>query len=143
MLRILNENNHRLNNSITHLLAIRGNSYDRSPNTPTFEFEKAPVLYATEIDEHYFGKSYREFDKVTEENLKAVMFIERSIRNEIETIYGGELERYIDETKQLLNKLGNRVLKTQFAKRSEEHTSELQSRGHLVCRLLLEKKKAK
>src|SRR5439155_2609390 len=24
-------------------------------------------------------------------------------------------------------------------KRSEEHTSELQSRGHLVCRLLLEK----
>src|SRR5437870_8731361 len=27
------------------------------------------------------------------------------------------------------------------AMRSEEHTSELQSRGHLVCRLLLEKKK--
>src|SRR5690625_5760615 len=29
------------------------------------------------------------------------------------------------------------------AGRSEEHTSELQSRGHLVCRLLLEKKKRK
>src|SRR5690625_6475004 len=28
-----------------------------------------------------------------------------------------------------------------FLFRSEEHTSELQSRGHLVCRLLLEKKK--
>src|SRR2546422_8377612 len=28
-------------------------------------------------------------------------------------------------------------------KRSEEHTSELQSRLHLVCRLLLEKKKTK
>src|SRR5437660_7238245 len=27
-------------------------------------------------------------------------------------------------------------------RRSEEHTSELQSRGHLVCRLLLEKNKA-
>src|SRR5439155_11675067 len=27
--------------------------------------------------------------------------------------------------------------------RSEEHTSELQSRGHIVCRLLLEKKKLK
>src|SRR5690625_6299040 len=27
-----------------------------------------------------------------------------------------------------------------FHFRSEEHTSELQSRGHLVCRLLLEKK---
>src|SRR5690554_7410520 len=28
-----------------------------------------------------------------------------------------------------------------FYSRSEEHTSELQSRPHLVCRLLLEKKK--
>src|SRR2546422_3850020 len=28
-----------------------------------------------------------------------------------------------------------------FVQRSEEHTSELQSRLHLVCRLLLEKKK--
>src|SRR5690625_3166338 len=36
------------------------------------------------------------------------------------------------------------VTRTKLARirmRSEEHTSELQSRGHLVCRLLLEKKK--
>src|SRR5690625_402459 len=41
-----------------------------------------------------------------------------------------------------------RIQKTRFSERikfvsqirSEEHTSELQSRGHLVCRLLLEKK---
>src|SRR5439155_18547781 len=32
-----------------------------------------------------------------------------------------------------------RLLQEQFRRRSEEHTSELQSRGHLVCRLLLEK----
>src|SRR5439155_27272351 len=32
-------------------------------------------------------------------------------------------------------------VKVDVARRSEEHTSELQSRGHLVCRLLLEKKK--
>src|SRR5690625_1634387 len=31
--------------------------------------------------------------------------------------------------------------KFEGVRRSEEHTSELQSRGHLVCRLLLEKKK--
>src|SRR5690554_7431071 len=30
-----------------------------------------------------------------------------------------------------------------YSKRSEEHTSELQSRPHLVCRLLLEKKNKK
>src|SRR2546422_11599054 len=37
----------------------------------------------------------------------------------------------------------SRTLQTspRFGTRSEEHTSELQSRLHLVCRLLLEKKK--
>src|SRR5690554_7331815 len=34
-------------------------------------------------------------------------------------------------------------LVTDLPVRSEEHTSELQSRPHLVCRLLLEKKKKK
>src|SRR5690554_1006254 len=33
--------------------------------------------------------------------------------------------------------------KNRYEVRSEEHTSELQSRPHLVCRLLLEKKKDK
>src|SRR2546422_8483290 len=33
------------------------------------------------------------------------------------------------------------AMRTGEVKRSEEHTSELQSRLHLVCRLLLEKKK--
>src|SRR5205809_1487110 len=35
------------------------------------------------------------------------------------------------------------INKTYTVARSEEHTSELQSRLHLVCRLLLEKKKKK
>src|SRR3712207_7371590 len=35
------------------------------------------------------------------------------------------------------------AIKTSGVKRSEEHTSELQSRQYLVCRLLLEKKKNK
>src|SRR5437870_7416329 len=44
------------------------------------------------------------------------------------------------QDKQLAN-LGQDIM---FAfPRSEEHTSELQSRGHLVCRLLLEKKNTK
>src|SRR5207253_11208222 len=37
--------------------------------------------------------------------------------------------------------LGARAAGDRAGARSEEHTSELQSRGHLVCRLLLEKKK--
>src|SRR5687768_17909647 len=44
------------------------------------------------------------------------------------------INRYAS-TEQPLLETGQRLL------RSEEHTSELQSRLHLVCRLLLEKKK--
>src|SRR5690625_6255307 len=54
-------------------------------------------------------------------------FIEKSVaasKREITTVSQAEMDEYWDQ-----------------AKRSEEHTSELQSRGHLVCRLLLEKKK--
>src|SRR5438552_14982798 len=43
-------------------------------------------------------------------------------------------------TQCLLNLTGNAL---KFKRRSEEHTSELQSPDHLVCRLLLEKKKKK
>src|SRR5256884_871215 len=35
------------------------------------------------------------------------------------------------------------ILARRYTQRSEEHTSELQSRLHLVCRLLLEKKKTR
>src|SRR5207253_5997671 len=42
----------------------------------------------------------------------------------------------------ILDSVGGTALGAALAMlRSEEHTSELQSRGHLVCRLLLEKKK--
>src|SRR3989449_2455560 len=42
---------------------------------------------------------------------------------------------------EVLHRVGD--LLTQRKERSEEHTSELQSRLHLVCRLLLEKKKSR
>src|SRR3712207_7360668 len=41
----------------------------------------------------------------------------------------------------LLNPQPRRVLLVDHAERSEEHTSELQSRQYLVCRLLLDKQK--
>src|SRR2546429_5267333 len=47
-----------------------------------------------------------------------------------------------DETPDaLIKRVSTDVLETIKKDRSEEHTSELQSRLHLVCRLLLEKKK--
>src|SRR5437660_8242376 len=38
-----------------------------------------------------------------------------------------------------LQVLADQLRFAELVQRSEEHTSELQSRGHLVCRLLLEK----
>src|SRR2546422_7299531 len=54
---------------------------------------------------------------------------------------GGELREPVDELRYLGPERGANVLDRDV--RSEEHTSELQSRLHLVCRLLLEKKKKK
>src|SRR3712207_7757971 len=55
----------------------------------------------------------------------------RVIRERIATI-----NRKLEEEKS-----GRTVRGTRLRERSEEHTSELQSRQYLVCRLLLEKKK--
>src|SRR2546422_5476514 len=52
------------------------------------------------------------------------------------------LAQGFDRGERLSQRPGDRIERAQdLAVRSEEHTSELQSRLHLVCRLLLEKKK--
>src|SRR5690625_3755836 len=51
-----------------------------------------------------------------------------------------ELEQIIKDHSSV-ERLKNLLFPHLLDLRSEEHTSELQSRGHLVCRLLLEKKK--
>src|SRR5262245_64637217 len=52
-----------------------------------------------------------------------------------DAVTGDRLRKYPDPTGTRFRQAAARVL------RSEEHTSELQSLRHLVCRLLLEKKK--
>src|SRR5438876_4749074 len=49
----------------------------------------------------------------------------------------------LDDALRLGTRMGARNVTHRGAERSEEHTSELQSPVHLVCRLLLEKKKTK
>src|SRR2546429_6516089 len=49
--------------------------------------------------------------------------------------------QYFGQNKVQYQNFDFRIIQTEHFERSEEHTSELQSRLHLVCRLLLEKKK--
>src|SRR3712207_8430383 len=51
----------------------------------------------------------------------------------------GRVRRSVSETRAVLQEVAADVV-VGFGGRSEEHTSELQSRQYLVCRLLLEKK---
>src|SRR2546422_11347436 len=60
--------------------------------------------------------------------------VEEEIREAAAALATGEVERVREDLGDVLFSLVN-------VARSEEHTSELQSRLHLVCRLLLEKKK--
>src|SRR5690348_17879688 len=69
----------------------------------------------------------------------------RSARGEIMLRAALILERERDRmARQMTREMGKPLKETQGdLQRSEEHTSELQSPVHLVCRLLLEKKKKK
>src|SRR3712207_7929326 len=63
---------------------------------------------------------------------------------ELATQYKGKVKVAkidIDNNQQVAEQYGIRSIPTLLIFRSEEHTSELQSRQYLVCRLLLEKKK--
>src|SRR5687768_18062868 len=68
---------------------------------------------------------------------------ERTLVREVvvKAVLDHRADRDLGLGKQLLYRLGEKVRGRVAQDRSEEHTSELQSRLHLVCRLLLEKKK--
>src|SRR5690625_3875964 len=68
--------------------------------------------------------------------------LDKVVEDSIDTIIGTSITLIRAFEKQIkeLDKSIKRIMKgvPQTLQRSEEHTSELQSRGHLVCRLLLE-----
>jgi len=117
MTRVLNETNDRLTNRIVPLFTKRDNGYSRSPSTPEYQFETAPILYASEIDEHYFDIHGKPFDEIEADKLSRPMFISKGIsREEIETIYGGDYEKYYNEVVALLEQHGSSILKSKYAK---------------------------
>jgi len=117
MIRILNETTHRLTNRITPLSADRDNGYSRAPSTPKYEFEKASMFYASEIDEHYFKVKSREFDKVEKEFLSHPHFINKTLwGDELKIVYGGNYSKYLQEVKAGLDKINAKIIKSRYAK---------------------------
>src|SRR5690554_6998172 len=91
------------------------------------EIEKAKKRFGDDFDEEQFVTT----------NPRVVRYMEE--RQTILQRMASSLEKEdLADVKALIEELG-----IADPDRSEEHTSELQSRPHLVCRLLLEKKKKK
>src|SRR5690554_7581696 len=87
------------------------------------------------VENGYVSAIFYYYDDNTEE-LYDKKF--HNLNNEPPTVTNGISEMIINADRERFRVVFIDKLKP---KRSEEHTSELQSRPHLVCRLLLEKKK--
>src|SRR5690625_5331969 len=111
--------------------SIDTNSSDRDTHLQSDDF-----FNASEHPKHAFEST--SFEKTGENTYKLVGDL--TIRGNTKSItldveYGGEVVDGYGQTKRGFEVTGE-ISRKEFG-RSEEHTSELQSRGHLVCRLLL------
>src|SRR5690625_6634884 len=99
------------------------------------QFDKTYSLLSLLKDELSVGdltyKTNRDFENYCVKSRKVIQVM----KDELSVFDANQkLKKQVKDSKRLV---ADQLL------RSEEHTSELQSRGHLVCRLLLEKKKKK
>src|SRR3712207_8849772 len=79
-----------------------------------------------------------------EEYLKKYSFSKSRLESEMliaDVLHLDRLSLYVNYDRMLQEEEKLEIKKYLYQMRSEEHTSELQSRQYLVCRLLLEKKK--
>src|SRR5690625_2184330 len=70
-----------------------------------------------------------------------VRYVSQELHGRLSSIHNDpshEISKFLEF---LSNEYPDTKTALEHRERSEEHTSELQSRGHLICRLLLEKKK--
>src|SRR5690625_6746155 len=104
------------------------------PRRPVEGWRTAPKIMAEDRSGHEAG------DRSWIEKIADAFSPEpRSRRDLLQALRSAADSEVIDRDAQSIMEGALRVGDMQV--RSEEHTSELQSRGHLVCRLLLEKKK--
>lgn len=117
MTRILNETDYCLTNVITPYFTKNNSGNSKSKNTPAFQFETAPILYARETDTHYFGIEGRPFEKVELDTLSRPHIITKGVLpDEIKIVYGGDYERYYKEVLILLEANESKLVKSKYAK---------------------------
>src|SRR2546430_3600636 len=100
---------------------------------------KQVQVFKSHLDARYAGLfSVSSHDGVTveAEPVDSAEEIARRLRDTTEVVAVDEAQFLDDGIVEIANHLADRGVR-----RSEEHTSELQSQSNLVCRLLLEKKK--
>src|SRR5690625_5752000 len=118
-------------------------------------YTKTTVTFKEELEEYIFslynelisGDQYRRvtvlLDLIREYAGKPNLYAEINSMNEVPTAAGfaSSASGFAALAAAATKSLGLTLTEQELSRlRSEEHTSELQSRGHLVCRLLLEKK---
>src|SRR5690625_4121859 len=103
------------------------NSVERNLSSKIKEYGKSNVFLATDRGLVESGIVEKIVHLLEKSNIRVVVFSDVEREPSANTVMKGA-DVYKKENCDILV-------------RSEEHTSELQSRGHLVCRLLLEKKK--
>src|SRR3712207_6782861 len=124
-----------------------------------------PTSYTSPVEEHLGVRKnvgMQDLSTMGEVDIKgpsAERLVRRLLVNEVNDMEPGQLRystmcneeggivddvtvyKFDDEHFMIVTSSGPRLKSYRWIARSEEHTSELQSRQYLVCRLLLEKKK--
>src|SRR5690625_5843155 len=103
--------------------------------TPVEDGQPPHVDIRVDADDEYLLRSVRIYRDGEEIRARIPDRIPRIRVSDFEAPYDTEID-YVVEGQQIPDE--EPLIDERW--RSEEHTSELQSRGHLVCRLLLEKK---
>ncbi|WP_203624401.1 GIY-YIG nuclease family protein [Lacticaseibacillus sp. 866-1] len=116
MTRILNETNYRLTNRQIPFGTDRFNGYDRAPDTPPFKLDTAPMLWVDENSEHYFHDAAKPFDPVTADGLRGVTLETPVDQKELKAVYGDNFGQVIQETLELLDAFGTKVVSSRYAK---------------------------
>src|SRR5439155_347979 len=117
-----------------HPILVRFAVPERSlPDIQRYRKNRLPVLVSPSKEDTTFASGWLTFVDNSVDTTTGTVLLKAEFANRDGVLWPGEflsvrLQLYVEEQAVVV------------PARSEEHTSELQSRGHLVCRLLLEKK---